>query len=391
MAKSIPSHATPLMLQWAREKVPLSIPDAARALNISEQTLIDWESGNESPTIAKLRAVAKRYKRPLMFFYLASPPKGFSPVRDFRTLRNGNPGFSPTLTLAIRVAQEHQAWAEDVLRDDGERRLNYVGSKTVESSAPEVAAEIRHKLGITTDIVSQLKGPDEAFRLWKSRIESIGCFVFQVPKVAVTEMRGFALPNPFAPAIALNIRDRVQARIFTMIHELCHIYLGESGVSGAGKLQFSPSTRNPVEKFCNRVAAATLVPMKDLKQRVPKGWEFRPDQIVGELAAFYKVTRPVMLIRLFEAGVANSQYVRSKFPVFNRPPREKKRPKRDGGPRWAQVVLSRNGQAFSRLVLATYQSGVIHGGELSSLLNMKMQHLSSLEKKLFSRQQTGPP
>jgi Zn-dependent peptidase ImmA (M78 family)/DNA-binding XRE family transcriptional regulator len=391
MAKSVPSHATPLMLRWTREKVPLSIPEAARALGISEQTLIDWESGKESPSIARLRAIAKRYKRPLMVFYLASPPKGFTVVRDFRTLRNGNPAFSPALNLAIRLAQERQAWAEDVLIDDGERRLDYVGSKTVGSSVSEVATEIRRKLGITTDVLSRLNDPGEAFRLWRSRIESIGCFVFQIAKVDLREMRGFALPNPFAPVIAVNIRDGVAARIFTMFHELCHIFLGETGVSGAGNLQFSPSTRNPVERFCNRVAAATLVPMKDLKERVPKGWAYRPDQIVRELAAFYKVSRPVILIRLFEAGVADKEYVRSKFPMFNRPPKAKRTPKRRGGPKWVQVVLSRSGQAFSSLVLSAYESGAIHGGELSSLLNMKMQHLASLEKQMFARQQAGPP
>jgi Zn-dependent peptidase ImmA (M78 family)/transcriptional regulator with XRE-family HTH domain len=389
MAKSVPSHATPLMLKWAREKVPFSIPEAARALNVAEQKLIDWESGKESPSIAKLRSIAKRYKRPLMVFYLAEPPKGFAVVRDFRTLRNGNPTFSPSLTLAIRVAQERQAWAEDVLLNEGEKRLNYVGSKTVESSIPEVATEIRRKLGITTDVLSRLKSPGEAFALWRSRIESIGCFVFQVPKVDLNEMRGFALPNQYAPVIAVNIKDRVAARIFTLIHELCHIYLGETGVSGAGNLQFSPGTRNPVERFCNRVAAATLVPLKDLKERVPNGWAYRPDQIVGELAAVYKVSRPVILIRLFDAGVANREYVRSKFAMFNRPPKSKSASNRRGGPKWAKVVLTRSGQAFARLVLSNYQSGTIHGGELSSLLNMKMQHLASLEKQIFARQQAG--
>jgi Zn-dependent peptidase ImmA (M78 family)/transcriptional regulator with XRE-family HTH domain len=392
MAKPIPSHATPSMLKWAREQQHLKIQEVSRALGIAEQTLLDWESGNASPSIAKLRLLAKRYKRPLMVFYLASPVHGFSIVKDFRTLRNGAAGeFSTALNLAIRVAQERQAWAEEAVSDEGEEPLDYVGSYTIKSEVHEVATAVREKLGITADLLSLISSTREAFKLWRSRIESIGCFVFQVPRVDIKEMRGFALPNRLAPTIAVNIKDTYAARIFTMIHELCHVYVGETGVTGAGKLQFAPNSRNPIERFCNRVAARTLVPSRDLMARVPDNWTRQPDETVRQLAAVYKVSRPVILIRLFDIGIAKKEYVRSKFAVFNRAPKAKQIGTRRGGPKTPQLVIARSGEAFSRLAVSAYHSGTIHGGQLSSLLNIKMKDVSSLERRLYTGQQSGPP
>jgi Zn-dependent peptidase ImmA (M78 family)/DNA-binding XRE family transcriptional regulator len=379
------------MLKWAREQQRLTIPDVARALRIHEQTLLDWESGKESPSLAKLRQLAKRYKRPLMVFYLASPVQGFTLVKDFRTLPSGASEFSPALITAIRAAQERQAWAEEFLGDEGEQPLEFVGSCTTDSNIRDVAASIRAKLGITADAIAGTKDAREAFTLWRSRIEAIGCFVFQVPSIDLKEMRGFALPNRLAPAVAVNIKDTYTARIFTMIHELCHIYLGETGVTGAGKLQFSPKVRNPIERFCNRVAGATLVPARDLKTIVPDDWMRRSDETVSELAASYKVGRPVILIRLFEIGIADAEYVRRRFAAFNRPPKPKPRSKRKWGEKTPVRVLSRFGEAFPRLVLSAYQSDAIHGGQLSTLLSMKTKDVSPLERRIYTSQQSGPP
>ena len=78
------------------------------------------------------------------------------------------------------------------------------------------------------------------------------------------EFRGFALTDQYAPLIFVNGKDAKAAQMFTLAHELAHIWLGESGLSGFERL-IPGSTQ--VEEWCNRAASEFLLPSSELRNR----------------------------------------------------------------------------------------------------------------------------
>jgi len=371
------------MLKWAREKTGFTIKNVVDAEKVSEELIEKWENGDEILTLARLRRLAKRYKYPLMIFYLPEPQHQFSMVKDFRLTRNAlKRAFSPKLCFGIRRTQEIQAWAAELLESEETETVDFVGSISEQDDVSRVANDLRMRLNVTISMQLQCETDHEALKLWREKIEELGCFVFQISGVEVEEMRGFALPNEYAPAVVVNAREFPTVRIFTMVHELVHILLGQTVITGGSELYYSKTTRvAKTERFCNQVAAATIVPESDFRARIPSNWEQRDDEIIRELAAVYRIGRATVALRLFELDYAKKQWLSSKMRLYNTN-RPSKLPSK-GGPAREILSLSQNGKMFSTLALSAFHAGKIHGGELTSLLNLKLKHLGKLESLLY--------
>lgn len=368
------------MLKWARESAGLSAQDVASAERIYLDQLLQWERGDSTPTISMLRRLGKRYKRPLMVFYLPEPPQGFSVVKDFRHLSDAKSTLSPQLRYAIRRAQERQAWASEYLIENGVPANELVGSLAPDSDLSEASRQIRTRLGITVSDQAACKSALEAFRIWRDGIESLGVFVFQATHVDVTEMRGCALPDQYAPVILINSKDADVAKNFTLFHELGHLLLGESALTGSESV-FPHAIHSNAERFCNRFAAEVLVPRDDIRQEFPEDWELNEDELLRSAARRYAVSRAVVAYRLVEVGLASRDWLAAKWNSLQSAPKD------GGGPQPQHLLtLSRNGNAFSRLATSAYHGGYIHGGTLYSLLGMKLKHLPQLESVLYPAQ-----
>ncbi|MCA9030534.1 MAG: ImmA/IrrE family metallo-endopeptidase [Planctomycetaceae bacterium] len=378
MAKSAPSNAIPKMLEWARKTAHLSASDVELAEGLEAGTVGRWENGAESPTIAVLRKIAKRYKRPLMVFYLEEPPVGFTVVRDFRLLpASADREFSPALHSSIRFAQERQRWASQYLQDESADQFSLPAEITDKSSPIATGRELRKALNVTLNELAECTDERGCYNLWRSSCENVGIFVFQSSGVEVSEMRGFALYDKYAPTVVVNSRDSYNGRIFTLIHEVAHILLGQTGVSGAGPAFLKPRPSQKVERFCNQVAAETLVPLIDFKRNVPKHWN---DKVIQALSRRYRVSPHVVVVRLLDAGLADQDYVRRKLRMLSK---QKPKKTQSGGPLPHVRAMSRTGKLFSRMAVSAYRSGEIHGGELTNLLNLGMKHLPTVEGVLF--------
>ena len=376
MTKTPPSHATPSLLKWARRRARFSIEDAAQALSIDASRLQEWEDGNGTPSFAQLKKLAKKYKFPSFVFFLPHPPSEFTVVRDYRTIPGGSSRErSPELSLAIRTAQERQAWASDYIQSEGAEPPVLLASESKAKTVVGLADEIRKKLGVT--IRQQVECVDDrvAFNLWRSACESLGIFVFQASKVPLAEMRGFALPDRYAPTIVLNSKDRWSARAFTLIHELAHIARGESAITGAGDNLFLPIPGKSEEQFCNSVAAETLVPAPDFQQHVPSNWD--TDESIAALARRYHVSKCVIVFRLVETGFADKRFLQEKLRLFLSPGSTKKQ--EGGNIPQDTLAIARNGRFFSELAISAFHSGEIHGGALTNLLRVSMKHLNKIE------------
>ena len=386
MARSIKALATPALLAWARHSAGLDIAGAAKRISVTEEVLKEWEAGESHPTIAKLRKAAEVYKRPSAVFYLPAPPRDFDALRDFRRLPDDVPAdFSPKLRYLIRRVRERQAWAIEARREMNAQRIPFVGIASLDDSVVELASRASQWLGSNVADRGRFPAPEETLRYWSARLEANGVFIFQSSDVDPIEMRGFALPDSLAPAIAVNSKDSRAARVFTLLHEFGHILLASEGISNLD-IPPRPRTREQrTEVFCNALAAEILVPAADLRSSLDAfEWRESVDASLLAMSKTYGVSREVIARRMTDLGFTTREFYQTKREEYQK--EFETRAVRARGefrvPR-ARMVVRDNGRAFTRLVLTAYGDNSITGRDVSHLLNLKLNHLARLEIEVF--------
>ena len=293
----------PELLRWARERSDLAQEDLAPKF----KKLPEWEDGEAQPTLKQVEAFARAVHVPVGYLFLTEPPEETVPIPDFRTFAGqAVTRPSPNLLDTIYTCQERQSWYRDFVRVARQPELDFVGTATVEASPETVAADIRETLGF--DLAARRACPTwtEALRLFIRQADEAGILVM-VSGVVMSnnhrrldpaEFRGFALCDPLAPLIFVNGADTKAAQMFTLAHELAHIWLGASALSNIGAAP-KPGFRRD-EVWCNAVAAELLVPMAALRRELLPG-ELLPDAL-SRLARSFKVSTLVILRRLLDAN-----------------------------------------------------------------------------------------
>ncbi len=292
----------PELLRWARERVGKSPASLAKRF----PKLGHWERGEAHPTLKQLEDFAKATHVPVGYLFLSKPPAEQIPIPDFRTMGNDRVGHpSPDLLDTIYACQQRQEWYREFARSEGEKPLQFVGSLRQSITVEKAAAKIAAELGFNIDERSRLPRWEDALRRFVEQAEALGVLVMingvvgsnVYRKLDPREFRGFALSDDLAPLVFINGADTKSAQMFTLAHELAHIWLGETAVSDSELMQ---SPTNDVERWCNRVAAELLVPLGALHRDYNKGedlWE-----AVTRLARRFKVSTLVILRRIHDAG-----------------------------------------------------------------------------------------
>jgi len=320
-------------------------------------------------------------------FYLPEPPKfAIKKLKDFRSLSlSSEEQFSPELLYALRVAEERQAWAASFLEESGFQKCSLVGFASASSATSELAESLRQALQMTMDQQTGAKDANAAYRLWRTRCEDAGVYVFQAGGVPVEQMRGCAIPDPFAPVILVNGKDAYTARIFTLIHELAHIAIGSGAITGGGATDLVAEPAINVERFCNIVAAEVLLPEREFRVFLPPDWHSEPLLAIQKAATHFKVSRAVVGLRIVEIGLEDQSFLKELWPQLQ------SKPMGGGGGKVEQYTkaIGRAGQSFARLALSAYHSGEIHGGQLSRMLKMSLKHLPGLESQLYPNRLTA--
>ncbi len=301
MSKPVRVPVKPELLRWARERAGLRVEDLRRAFPKLEA----WEQGETQPTLRQLEDFARRVRVPFGYLFLESPPQESLPIPDFRTLTGPPRRPSPDLLDTLYLIQQRQAWYREYLQVQGAEPLPFVGSATLQDAPEAIAAQIRRTLDIDLDERRALRTWSEAFRYLTEKAEEAGILVMSSGIVGTNthrkldpeEFRGFALVDDLAPVVFVNTADAVAARIFTLAHELAHIWLGQSGVSNP---QIHLFPEKAVERWCNQVAAEVLVPRAALLE---EHWPARLLQEEAQrLARRFRVSTLVILRRLYEVG-----------------------------------------------------------------------------------------
>ena len=292
----------PDLIRWARERSGNSIDALVGRFPKFEK----WELGEAQPTLKQLEAFAKATHTPVGYLFLAEPPDERIPIPDFRTVTDlGIDRPSPDLLDTVYLCQHRQDWYRDFARSMHEPTLEFVGCARPRDDIVEIAAHMRRALGLDLEERRRLGTWTDALRRFITQADSLGVLVMVSGVVGSNnrrrldpqEFRGFALVDPVAPLVFVNGADTKAAQMFTLAHELAHVWLGQSAVSDADA---RAAPEQEVERWCNQVAAELLVPQAVLRDEFDDRADLRLE--VDRLARRFKVSTLVILRRIHDSG-----------------------------------------------------------------------------------------
>ena len=389
MAKSVKALITPEVLKWARERrIRLEINYAAKRLKIEPEILEAWENGADRPTFTQLKKIAKLYKTHISIFYLPEPPTDFQVLTDYRVLPeqfatdedqvyrlNANiiEAFERRETLIELYALLEELPPEVTLNVDRNSNLS------------QVARKITEFLGFNRAQLQSANDQYAALKFWKQTIEAKGILVCQTSvnthlSVELKTVRGFCIAQRPFPIIVVNPKDSPYGRIFTLIHELVHIALGESVIQNTGFEEVNTPNLDPIEVFCNQVAADVLVPENELLEMV--NLEMLEEEL-SRISKSFHVSSEVIMRRLLTLGKIS----RHNYEMYrnHQLAKYKNIPERTGGAApYYNRLLNTSGEHFARTAFMAYYEQKITRAELASVLtNCDTKHLAKIESAIF--------
>ena len=374
------------ILQWARETSKITIEEAANKLNLTDtkkvsgvEKLAAYECGKKEPSRSLLLRMSKQYHQPLLTFYLDKPPNIGDRGDDFRTLPDHfEEAENVYVDVLIRDIKARQSTIRETLIDvDEENQLNFIGKHTIDNEIACVVQTIREVLNISLDDYRNQPSYKEAFKFLRQKVEMTGIFVLlkgnlgsHHSDIAVEVFRGFALSDDIAPFIVINDRDTEAAWSFTLLHEMAHLILGQTGISGAyGEKQ--------VEKFCNNVASKFMLPTSEFNQFQPTNFDFETLKIeISNYAYSQKLSSTHIAYRLYLRGDFDKplweklrKYYHDKL-VENRQKKKERNKQKEGGPNYYVVKHYKLGTLVELVQRLTY-SGALTTTKASMLLDVK--------------------
>jgi Zn-dependent peptidase ImmA (M78 family) len=382
MAKRVKAQVKPELLSWARRTARLSVDEAASRLRVKVEKLQAWEDGKERCSIPQLRKLSALYKRPLAVFYLPEPPRDFVALRDFRRIPTQvEYEESPELAAEIRWAHQIREVAVETFTLADFEVPDFTFRVKPDDDPSVIADTIREELGLGIAEQFSWQHHYQALDGWRKAIEGLGVICLQISGVSVREARGFSIFAERLPVIAVNARDVPTARIFSMVHELAHLMLGESGKCDLHEDQRSMSETDRIEVFCNRIAGATLVPSDTLLstatvQSHDTGEHWNASEL-SDLVGKFNVSEEVVVRRLLTLGLTTFEFYKTKREEYLR--RVERRRKASGGNYYGNMK-NRLGTSLIMGVMSALQQRRITANDASAFLGVKVPNLS----KLFS-------
>lgn len=365
----------PEVLRWARERAGLQPDVLADKVNVKPERVQEWEKSGLI-SIAQADKLSHHTHTPLGFLYLSEPVKDYLPITDFRTVGDqplGHP--SPDLLETIQLMQRRQAWMHDELIEQGIEPLNFVGTVDMNTPPEEVAGEIRSTMGLELDWSRTQPSWEEALRFLRGRVEEIGVLVVvngivgnnTHRKLDPDEFRGFALVDKYAPLVFVNGADYKVAQMFTLAHEVAHIWIGKGGLSNYNPLRPRNSSQVlAVEQFCNQAAAEFLVPAREFRS----AWNEAGTDPYQSLARRFKVSTIVIARRALDLDLINRNDFFDFYKAWNVDERRKQERKKPGGSFWNNQNV-RIGKRFGEAVVRAVKEGRLLYREAFSLTGLK--------------------
>ena len=383
------AFVNPQMLVWARSETPFETLESVEEISpsITAKNLEAWEKGDDYPSITEAKKLASLYKLPFATFYLSEEPaRKVKRYTDRRTLKGF---YSENISYAL--------WSEiQRIESNRDSIVEFTEDETPVRAIPsipnddviEIATAIRAYLGLDTPLRSKTAYGANPFNYYRNIVERNNIIVAQVSGVDIEEMKGLSIYFDSYPIIAINNKDYDRSKVFSLFHELAHIFRRSSSLCTINMDEHSDQE----ETICDRIAAAALMPEEAFKQianecitRIGAVNSICIDRIAGR----FGVSTISALRRMHETKVisrklffdllgvitdeynANIAYIEAarkgkNVPVF-----------------YHVKYLNQNGFLLPRTVLMAHASGKITHGEMCRALGVNSKHIGSLEQAVM--------
>jgi Zn-dependent peptidase ImmA (M78 family) len=362
------------VLRWARERAGRR----ASALPRRFPKLSQWESGDEQPTLKQLEAFAKATLTPLGYFFLQEPPEDRLPIPEYRTVADSGVRHpSPDLLETVYMMQLRQDWMREFLLEEGQTPLPFVRSTQVDAEPTTIAGEIRDVLQLDVGWARHQPTWTDALGALREAVEGSGVLVVSNGvvgnnthrKLDPGEFRGFVLVDEYAPLVFVNAADGKAAQMFTLAHEIAHLWLGQSAVFDLRDLQ--PAS-DIVEQACNRIAAEFLVGRSELLEC----WHEVQGEVepIQALARRFKVSVLVVARRALDLRLMTKDEFLGFYRAYQADER-RQTAKASGGGDFYNNQNVRVGRRFASAVLQSAREG--------RLLYRDAYHLTGLHGRTF--------
>ncbi|HEY2860834.1 MAG TPA: ImmA/IrrE family metallo-endopeptidase [Terracidiphilus sp.] len=382
----------PRIVTWARETAGLSIEEAAHALGFKDskersarERLEAIELGQEDPSRSVLLNMARAYRRPLLVFYLSEPPRTGDRGQDFRRAPGSTPEYDPTLDALIRDIRARQGIVRDLRDQSDATALKFIGSAKMTAPPVDLAMRIVKAIGFSLSEFRRQTTVHAAFGYLREKVEGAGVFVVLLgnlgsyhTNIPSSVFRGYAIADPVAPFIVVNDQDAPIAWTFTALHELVHLWLGTTGVSGS-------SSDTEIESYCNSVAGEMLLPEAEMNElqflrRVSL------EETIGAISGFARVrnvSRGMVAYKLLRVNIINHSTWRELDSHYHDEwiashAQVKAGDRSEGGPSYYVVKRHRLGQALLDLVRNSLAEGFLTPTKAGRVLGVKARNVDPL-------------
>jgi Zn-dependent peptidase ImmA (M78 family)/transcriptional regulator with XRE-family HTH domain len=374
------SEVSPKVLQWARKKAGLSLPIAAKSLGIRSQTRLESvERGDQRPSASLLERMAKVYRVPLVALYLSEPPTDAERIEDYRTLpQDRSPADEALIDALVRDVEARQGMIKSLMEDADEAHPRvFISSSSMADGVTPLVESIRSTLGIKISELWEKPDPNAVFAALREAAERAGVIVIlkgdlgsHQTAIEVDAFRGLSLSDPIAPMVVINDNDAHSAWSFTLLHELAHLWLGQSAVS-------DQSAARREERFCNDIAGEFLLPRRALDQlQVDDLGADALYQSIQQFAEARNLSSSMVAYRLFRAKrIAQHQWEdvrnRSKNAWEKSKAEQKRRRGKKSGPDYYVVRRHRLGNHLISFVSRMLAEGALTTSKAARILGVK--------------------
>jgi Zn-dependent peptidase ImmA (M78 family) len=363
------------ILIWAIARAGYSLPD----FEIKLPKITSWIKGDKQPTVKQLEDFSRKVHVPFGYLFLSEPPQEKLPIPFFRTLNGGNKELNINVYDTIILLQQRQEWLKSYLQDNEFDMLEFVGSHSETTDPKQISDSIRTELGFEESWASNYKNWTESLSALVEKIEDRGIIVnfngvvenSNNRNIPVEECRGFVLVDEYAPFMFINNADWKTAQMFTIVHELAHIWIGQS--AGFDFRQLQPAD-DPIEILCDKVAAEFLVPEILFQAQ----WKRHPS--TSALARYFKVSEIVIARRALDTGVISKQAFFTFYNEYSQREFIKSQGKGSGGDFYA-TTRKRLSVIYASHVKNAVNSGQLNFRDASKLTSLKGDTLNTFFQK----------
>ncbi len=338
-----------------------------------------WIKGEDYPTYNQLIELSKILHIPFGYFFLEKLPERKYPIPHYRTVQNGDFKPSSELLETILFAQKIQEWAKDILLQWGNEKLSFCGKYKDNYNQEAVIQELKKIFEIENNWASQKSTWTEALNYLIEKAEEKGIIVLKNGvvgnnthrKLSVEEFRGFVLYDEVVPVVFINNNDAISAKIFTLIHEVVHILIGQSASFDLRNLQ---SANNAIEQFCDKCTAEFLVPAKEIKDIYEKETHFE------KLAKHFKVSQIVILRRLLDTSMITKEEFHEELKILYE--KEIKKPQNSGGD-FYHTAPNRLSRHFLKILNIAVKNNTILFRDALRITNLKAKTYDQLLNQMI--------